>query len=145
VAAILPAAQPQPKRLTGGIALLGELATPAPVPFAHLAATARNGLSFQTGQAKDSRARRISWRIENPSKDGFVLRNTGDDIAENVELDVPRISAITRNPPRAAVVRPGEGSDMLLIPAWGHPLPNQPYVRWAGQDEWVAVPLVASH
>jgi hypothetical protein len=74
-----------------------------------------------------------------------VLRNTGDDIAENVELDVSRISAITRNLPRAAVVRPGEGFDMLLIPAWGHPLPNQLYVRWAGQDDWVAVPLVASH
>lgn len=83
----------------------------------------------------------VSWRIENPTKNRFVLRNVGHDVAENVAVDVSRIDAITRDMPRSGVVDPGEGLDMMLIAAWGHPLPNQLYVRWAGQDDWVAVPL----
>jgi hypothetical protein len=86
----------------------------------------------------------VSWRIENPTKNRFVLRNIGNDIAENVEVDVTRIDAITRDLPSGASVQPGEGLDMLLIAAWGHPVPNQLYVRWAGHPEWQAVPLISS-
>lgn len=86
----------------------------------------------------------VSWRIENPEKNRFVLRNVGNDIAENVELDVSRIDAITRDLPNGASIQPGEGLDMLLIGAWGHPVPNQLYVRWSGNPEWQAVPLISS-
>lgn len=98
-----------------------------------------------TGTVRGSTPRNIRWRVENPEKYRFVLRNIGDDIAENVELDLSRIDAITRNLPRTAVVHPGEGFDVELISAWGHPLPNQLYVRWAGQNDWVAVPLTPTH
>jgi hypothetical protein len=84
----------------------------------------------------------VRWRIENPTKNQFVLRNVGSITAENVEVDVSRIDAITRDMPSGASVQPGEGIDMLMVPAWGHPLPNQVYVRWAGLDAWTAVPLV---
>jgi hypothetical protein len=83
----------------------------------------------------------VAWRIENPSKQRFVLRNIGGDVAEHVEIDASRVEVIHRNLPKAAIVRPGEGTDMLLAATFGHPLPNQLYVRWAGQPDWVAVPL----
>jgi hypothetical protein len=90
--------------------------------------------------AEPIKLRDISWRIENPSKNRFVLRNTSSDVAEHVEVDAER-AGIARNLPRAAIIRPGEGVDMLLIGAFGHPIPNQLYVRWGGQPDWVAVPL----
>jgi hypothetical protein len=86
----------------------------------------------------------VSWRIENPTKNRFVLRNVGHDVAENVEVDVSRIDAITRDLPHGASIQPGEGLDMMLIAAWGHPVPNQLYVRWAGHPDWQAVPLISS-
>jgi hypothetical protein len=90
--------------------------------------------------AEPIKSRDITWRIENPSKNRFVLRNTSSDIAEHVEVNAER-AGIARNLPRAAIIRPGEGVDMLLIGAFGHPIPNQLYVRWGGQPDWVAVPL----
>jgi hypothetical protein len=93
-------------------------------------------------QSPSTAAPDVAWRIENPSKDRFVLRNVGTDIAEHVEVDNTQIDSLTRNLPRDAVIRPGEGIDMLLAAAWGHPLPNQVYVRWEGHPEWEAVPLV---
>jgi len=87
----------------------------------------------------------VRWRIENPTKNHFVLRNVGNNAAENVEVDVSRIDAITRDMPSGASVQPGEGIDLLLVPAWGRPLPNQLYVRWAGLDSWTAVPLVPTY
>lgn len=111
--------------------------------------TAKTTYSWKAGPAvgRSSNARNdVRWRVENPDKNCFVLRNIGDGIAENVELDFSRIDAITRNLPKTmTLVHPGEGFDMLLIPAWGHPLPNQLYVRWAGHDAWMAVPLTPSH
>ncbi|CKP71468.1 Hypothetical protein ERS024213_02594 [Mycobacterium tuberculosis] len=94
---------------------------------------------------RSGKAPNVRWRVENPDKIRFVLRNIGDDIAEDVEIDLSRIDAITRNVPKKTVIRPGEGLNMVLIAAWGHPLPNQLYVRWAGQDEWAAVPLHPAH
>ncbi len=85
------------------------------------------------------------WRIEHPSKNRFVLRNIGSDVAENVEVDVSRISVITRNLPKGVAIAPGEGFDMMLMATWGAALPNQLYVRWAEQDEWLAVPLAAAN
>jgi hypothetical protein len=83
----------------------------------------------------------VSWRIERPSDNRFILRNTGTDIAEHVEVDPSQVGAIARNLPRDAVIRPGEGVDILMMTTWQRPLPNQLYVRWAGQPDWVAVPI----
>ncbi|BBX73674.1 hypothetical protein H7H78_10245 [Mycobacterium shinjukuense] len=110
-------------------------------------ATAKGTHGWKAGPAvsRSRNAPHVSWRIENPAENRFVLRNIGDDIAENVELDVSRIEAITRDLPKSAVLHPGEGFDMCLIPVWGGPLPNQLYVRWAGHERWVAVPLTQTH
>ena len=84
----------------------------------------------------------VSWRIERPSDgDRYVLRNAGSEIAEHVEVDTSQAGPITRNLPRDEVIRPGEGVDMLIKGVWGHPMPNQLYVRWSGQPDWVAVPI----
>ncbi len=106
----------------------------------------------RTGAARDEIAEPtaptpgdVAWRIGNPSKQRFVLRNIGSDAAERVEVDASRVEVIHRNLPKAAIVRPGEGTDMLLAATFGHGLPNQLYVRWHGQPDWVAVPLVPVH
>lgn len=83
----------------------------------------------------------ISWRIEHPGENRYVLRNTGTAIAEHVEVDRAHAGPVNRNLPQDAVVRPGEGIDMLIAGTWGSPIPNQLYVRWAGQPDWVAVPI----
>jgi hypothetical protein len=82
----------------------------------------------------------VSWRVEKPSNNRYILRNTGTETAEHVEVDSTQAGPITRNFPQDAVIRPGEGADMLIMSSWGHPVPNQLYVRWEGQPEWVAVP-----
>jgi hypothetical protein len=84
----------------------------------------------------------VTWHIERPaSGDRYVLRNTGSQVAEHVEVDASQAPPIHRNLPQDAVIRPGEGVDMLLKGTWQRPLPNQLYVRWAGQPDWLAVPL----
>ena len=105
--------------------------------------TGRGSFSVRVGPVvgRSGNTRNVRWRVEHPQENHFVLRNIGDDAAVN---DLSRIDAITRNLARATVVEPGEVLDALLMPAWGHPLPNQLYVRWVGQDGWVAVPLTRS-
>jgi hypothetical protein len=83
----------------------------------------------------------VGWRIERPQGDRFVLRNTGAEIAEHVFVDESQLPPIHRNLPVDTVIRPGEGHDMLLKGARGHPMPNQVYVRWEGHPEWFAVPI----
>jgi hypothetical protein len=78
------------------------------------------------------RAPDVSWRIERPGENRYVLRNTGSDVAEHVEVDPSQAGPIARNLPQDAVIRPGEGADMLIMGTWGKPVPNQLYVRWAG-------------
>jgi hypothetical protein len=101
-------------------------------------------LSIRAAATGEGRVSDVRWRIENPSKNLFVLRNVGNDTAENIEIDIARIDAITRDLPNGASVQPGEGLDMMLIGAWGHSVPNQLYVRWAMHPEWQAVPLISS-
>jgi hypothetical protein len=97
--------------------------------------------AFGTPSVETELAPDVSWRIERPAENRYVLRNTGTDVAEHVEVDASQAGPITRNLPRDSVVRPGEGVDMLIMGAMGHPVPNQLYVRWAGQPDWVAVPI----
>lgn len=83
----------------------------------------------------------VAWRIERGSGAEYVLRNTGQDIAEQVDVDESRAPIINRNLPNGAVVGPGQGHRMLLKGSWQQPMPTELYLRWAGQDDWVAVPL----
>lgn len=93
----------------------------------------------RTDTRRDEAAPNVRFALEKSSKNRWVLRNVGADIAEHVAVESP--SAVTRNLPTDAVIRPGEGQDILMIGAFGSPIPNQLYVRWAGQSEPVAVPV----
>ncbi|CKN42746.1 Hypothetical protein ERS024267_03181 [Mycobacterium tuberculosis] len=99
--------------------------------------TAKFAYSWAVGPAvgRSGKAPNVRWRVENPDKIRFVLRNIGDDIAEDVEIDLSRIDAITRNVPKKTVIRPGEGLNMVLIAALG-PSPSKSAIRplgWTGR------------
>lgn len=85
----------------------------------------------------------VSWRIESAGKNRFVLRNIGTGVAEHVGVDDAQLGDVmSSHLPTDAVVRPGEGVDVLLRGTWqSGGLPNQLYVRWAGSDGYHAVPL----
>jgi hypothetical protein len=67
------------------------------------------------------------------------LRNTGTSVAEHVKVE--STGGIARNLPTDAVIRPGEGVDILLLGTFGSPIPNQLYVSWGDSAEQVAVPI----
>lgn len=90
------------------------------------------------GQA-DHRPPHVAWRLEKGDGAAYVLRNVGTDVAEHVYA--AEISGLTRNLPQDSVVRPGAGHKMMLKGSMQHPLPTEINLRWAGQDDWVAVPL----
>lgn len=93
------------------------------------------------GEMTVQQAPNVDWRIERPQGDRYVLRNIGTDVADHVDVDETQLPPIHRNLPSDAIIRPGEGHDMLIKGVWGHPMPNQIYVRWAGHPEWKAIPL----
>ena len=83
----------------------------------------------------------VKWRIEKGDGSVYVLRNTGTGTAEHVYVDEARAPRINRRLPSDSVVQPGAGHEMLLRGSWQQPMPNELWVRWAGHDDWVAVPL----
>jgi hypothetical protein len=84
---------------------------------------------------------KVTWRIDKGDGSLYVLRNTGTRTAEHVYVDESRAPRINRRLPSDSVVQPGAGYEMLLTGSWQHPMPTELYVRWAGHDAWVAVPL----
>jgi hypothetical protein len=74
----------------------------------------------------------VAWKVERRSKYGYLLRNTGDVVAEGVNINAALIGAEARNLPEDAVVRPGASAEFLLIPLWGRPLPAEVWVSWCG-------------
>lgn len=97
------------------------------------------GASIRT--ANETASAEVAWRIEKGNGDQYVLRNTGTETAEHVYADESRAPRINRRLPNDSVVQPGAGHAMLLKGSWQHPMPTELYLRWAGQDGWVAVPL----
>lgn len=83
----------------------------------------------------------VAWRIEKRDGALYVLRNTGTDTAEHVYVDESRAPKINRRLPSDSVVQPGAGHEMLLQGSMQSRMPTELYVRWAGHDDWVAVPL----
>ena len=115
---------------------LGDIGPPAPV-----GSSDDDPDSVEPEIEDHERPTEVRWRIENPRENRYVLRNIGTETAERVEVDASQAGPINRNLPRDTTIRPNEGHDMLLMPTWGHPLPNQLYVRWSGHPEWTAVPI----
>jgi hypothetical protein len=83
----------------------------------------------------------VTWRIEKGSGALYVLRNTGTGTAEHVYVDESRAPRINRRLPADSVIQPGAGHEMLLQGSMQSRMPTELYVRWAGHDDWVAIPL----
>ncbi|OBH58774.1 hypothetical protein A5685_05185 [Mycobacterium colombiense] len=99
------------------------------------------GIAGRTTASDETKPAEVAWRIEKGNGDQYVLRNTGTDTAEQVYVDESRAPRINRRLPNDSVVQPGAGHAMLLKGSWQQPMPTELYIRWAGQDDWVAVPL----
>jgi len=102
---------------------------------------AQRALDQRAAQSEEESAAGVRWRIEKGGGASYVLRNTGTSTADHVYVDEARAPGINRRLPSDSVVQPGAGHEMLLQGSWQHPLPTELYVRWAGHDDWVAVPL----
>ncbi|KAA0085529.1 hypothetical protein CIW52_06415 [Mycolicibacterium sp. P9-64] len=83
----------------------------------------------------------VSWRIERGSGSRYILRNTGTAIAEHVSVDAEQLGGLARRLPVDAVIRPGEGADILILSTWGRPAPNQLRVKWNDMQEYAIVPM----
>ncbi|RIR09385.1 hypothetical protein [Mycobacteroides abscessus] len=84
----------------------------------------------------------ITWAIEWDRGDTFVLRNTGRVDAQEVEVDISRVGApMHRRLPGGESIVKGAGWDFMLKGASGAPMPTQLFLRWAGQEDWVAVSM----
>lgn len=83
----------------------------------------------------------VTWQIEKGDGSLYVLRNTGTATADHVYVDESRAPRINRRLPSDSVVQPGAGHEMLLKGSMQSRMPTELYVRWAGHDQWVAVPL----
>ncbi len=95
------------------------------------------------GRGPPGKAPNVRWRVENPDKLALCCA-TSATISQKMSRLTSRIDAITEMRPEGGD-SPWRGGHHGLDSAWGHPLPNQLYVRWAGQDEWVAVLLHPAH
>ena len=102
---------------------------------------AQRALDQRAAQSEEESAAGVRWRIEKGGGASYVLRNTGTSTADHVYVDEARAPGINRRLPSDSVIQPGAGHEMLLQGSWQHPLPTELYVRWAGHDAWVAVPL----
>ncbi|WP_131822275.1 hypothetical protein [Mycobacteroides chelonae] len=71
-----------------------------------------------------------------------MLRNTGRVEAQGVEVDLSRIDApLRRRIPAGETIAAGAGWDFMLKGSWSASVPAQLFIRWAGQEDWVAVPM----
>ncbi|MEU7751145.1 hypothetical protein [Micromonospora sp. NPDC049171] len=85
----------------------------------------------------------VAWWCELKSKNTYVLRNIGTDTARNVEIDESRIKCVVRGDTRADEVPPQASMELLLIPVYGAPKPNEIWLRWDDHPEWAPFPLPA--
>ncbi|MFD3646357.1 hypothetical protein ACFWUT_23435 [Streptomyces cyaneofuscatus] len=84
----------------------------------------------------------VSWSCRREHQNLFVLRNEGDEVATGVHVTVGgHPSGLTRRLPENAVVRGHESVEFLIIGAWGHPIPREVEVTWAGREDSVIVPV----
>ncbi|MFD9763212.1 hypothetical protein ACFWXI_06665 [[Kitasatospora] papulosa] len=84
----------------------------------------------------------VSWSCHREQKNLFVLRNEGEEVATGVHVTVgDHPLGLTRRLPEDAVVRGHQSVEFLIMGAWGHPVPREVEVSWAGREEPVIVPV----
>ncbi|WP_141665734.1 hypothetical protein [Streptomyces prasinus] len=87
-------------------------------------------------------AEAVSWELDRPKKNVFVLRNTGSEVATGVQVDVgDHPKGLTRQVPEDAVVRKGESTEFMVLGAWGAPVPREFRVSWEGGGEAAVLPV----
>lgn len=88
-------------------------------------------------------ARDVQWKIQRPTKNRFLLRNTGTDVATGVTIDERSIPALPtpRGLPRGMAIRPGQAAKFTLMHAFGLSHVKEIWVWWDVQDTPVAVPV----
>jgi hypothetical protein len=76
----------------------------------------------------------VRWSLDRKSKNAFVLRNVGTDVAEEVRIPPEGAAPISRGLPESATLRPQESVEFLMIAAMGAAVPNEILVTWKGRD-----------
>ncbi|MFF5171752.1 hypothetical protein ACFY3U_03850 [Micromonospora sp. NPDC000089] len=92
-------------------------------------------------EALSQEAPYVAWWIDHRSKSTYVLRNIGTGTARDLTIDQTRIECVVRGTTEAAEVAPEASIEIILIPMWGAPKPNELWVRWDGYPDWKAVRL----
>ncbi|MFJ2008690.1 hypothetical protein [Streptomyces chartreusis] len=100
----------------------------------------------QIAEPPERHAAAVSWELERPSKNVFVLRNTGREVATGVRVDVgEHPKGLTRRVPGDAVVRAKESAEFMVLGAWGAPVPHEFRVHWDGSDAPAILPVPQAH
>ncbi|WP_422772115.1 hypothetical protein ACN28C_03185 [Plantactinospora sp. WMMC1484] len=85
---------------------------------------------------------RIAWSIaKGTGRDSYVLRNGGTETATGVEIDKKHKSYIFRAEIPDGKVQSGGSVSLLMAGNASGGVPNELWLRWDGQPEWVAVPV----
>lgn len=77
----------------------------------------------------------VRWSLDRKSKNAYVLRNVGSDVAEVVSIPPESAGTIHRNLPVSATLRPNESVEFLLLGAAGSPVPNEILVLSKGRED----------
>jgi len=87
----------------------------------------------------------VGWEVRPAGgEDKWAMVNVGREIAHNVEIDRER--AVGASWPQEEgrgipSIRPGASIRLYNLRTMGMPSMQEVWVRWEGQEEWVAVPL----
>lgn len=104
--------------------------------IAQLPAAIQAHARAQIDSPPERHAAAVSWELERPKKNVFVLRNSGTEAATGVKVNVGNLPAgMTRRVPEDAVVREQESVEFMMIGAWGAPIPREISVSWDGADK----------
>lgn len=92
----------------------------------------------------DVRDQRVRWTLDRRGRNGYVLRNVGAVIAEEVRIPPEALPPVARNLPESATLRPNESVEFVMVGVWGSPVPNEIPVIWKDNPDGVLVPVPGS-
>ncbi|MEU8301143.1 hypothetical protein AB0C04_28125 [Micromonospora sp. NPDC048909] len=83
----------------------------------------------------------VAWEIRRSGNDGWAMVNIGTEVAHDLEIDAERDAGVLRVDDGNFPVRPGASIPLRNAATYGQPILREIWVRWAGQPDWVGVPL----